>query len=42
MCHTSMRRTHCSLKPLSGLLGVLSVSHEQSCQGYLALDLNGW
>ena len=42
MRHTPMGRTHCSLKPLPGLLGALSMSHEQSCQGYLALDLSGW
>ena len=42
MQHTRMGRTHCAFKSLSGLLGVLSVSHQQSCQGYLALDLNGW
>ena len=33
---------HCALEPLSSLLGVLSLSHQQSCQGYLALNLNGW
>ena len=42
MRHTRMGKTHCSLKPLPGLLCILSVSHEQSCQDYLALDLSGW
>ena len=42
MRHTPMGMTYCSLKPLPGLLSVLSMSYEQSCQGNLALDLGGW